>query len=393
MEESDESKAKKAKKRRRKKGRKDEPARIIKLPELLVEEPDEAEEEPEVPAHVAVRLQVKPEEPKEVSRKKRSRPDEPVREAAVVAPQRAPRRKEVFERKDLYSKKELAAQDDRGRGRDRDRLHLKEVPRPQPAVPKVGRRKIKVDEAITLANLAKQMGVKAGELIKKLLLLGVTANINQALDFETAALVAAEFEFEVEKVGFEEDEILQVSQDTPEDLQLRPPVVTVMGHVDHGKTSLLDAIRHTNVIEGEAGGITQHIGAYYVKLESGDVVFLDTPGHEAFTSMRARGAKVTDLVILVVAADDGVMQQTVEAINHAKAAEVPIIVAINKIDKANANLDRVKRELSDHGLIPEEWGGQTTMVEISAKKSYRHRGPSRDGSPPGRNPGAQGQSQ
>ena len=238
----------------------------------------------------------------------------------------------------------------------------------EPAAPKPGKRRVKVDEAITVANLAKQMGIKAGEVIKKLLLLGLPATINQALDFDTASIIATDFDFEAEKVGFEEDDFLQGQEDQVQDMILRPPVITVMGHVDHGKTSLLDAIRHTDVTAGEAGGITQHIGAYFVKLEAGEVVFLDTPGHEAFTSMRARGAKVTDIVILVVAADDGVMQQTIEAINHAKAAEVPIIVAINKIDKPNANIDRVKRELADQGLISEEWGGNVTMVEISAKK-------------------------
>ncbi|MGV8073084.1 MAG: translation initiation factor IF-2 [Syntrophobacteraceae bacterium] len=369
-EEEDKGKPKKAKKRRRKKTRKDEPAKIIKLPEIIPEEP-EPEEEVEL-TQLAARLLVKTEdtETKEVSRKKRKQ--EEFEKEALERKRKglAPvRRKEVVEKEDLYSKKELAAQQDRERVRERERRHgFREAAKPEPLVPKLTRRPIKIDEAITVANLAKQMGVKAGELIKKLLVLGLPAHINQALDFDTAALLASEYEFEVEKVGFEEEDILQVAEDRQEDLIFRPPVVTVMGHVDHGKTSLLDAIRHTDVIGGEAGGITQHIGAYYVKLENGDVVFLDTPGHEAFTSMRARGAKVTDIVILMVAADDGVMQQTIEAINHAKAAEVPIIVAINKIDKPNANLERVRRELAEHGLISGEWGGDTTIVEVSAKK-------------------------
>lgn len=366
-EEGEKGKAKKGKKRRRKKVRKEEPARIIRLPEIIPEE--EAEEEPEPPP-IAVRLQVKAEEPdvKEIARKRKAKPEEFDREAADRK-RRAVGRKEVVEREDLYSKKELAAQADRGRLRERDRFPAaRDAVRPEPAVPKVGKRRIKIDEAITVANLAKQMGVKAAEVLKKLLLLGLPANINQAMDFDTAGLLAAEFDFEVESVSFEEEEILQIQENRPEDMVLRPPVVTVMGHVDHGKTSLLDAIRDSKVIEGEAGGITQHIGAYYVRLANGDVVFLDTPGHEAFTSMRARGAKVTDIVILVVAADDGVMQQTIEAINHAKAAQVAIIVAINKIDKANANVDRVKRELAEQGLIPEEWGGDTAMIGISAKQ-------------------------
>jgi translation initiation factor IF-2 len=370
VEEEDEGgkgKLKKAKKRRRKKVRKDEPARIIKLPEIISEEEEEPEPEP-IP--IAARLQVKAEEPdiKELARKRKPKSEEFEREAADKK-RKYVGRKEVLEREDLYSKKELAAQADRGRFKDKDRGPLtREMLRPELVVPKVGKRRIRIDEAITVANLARQMGVKAAEVLKKLLLLGLPANINQAMDFDTGALLASEFDFEVEKVGFEEEEILQIQEDRPEDLMLRPPVVTVMGHVDHGKTSLLDAIRDTKVIEGEAGGITQHIGAHYVKLKHGDVVFLDTPGHEAFTSMRARGAKVTDIVILVVAADDGVMQQTIEAINHAKAANVPIIVAINKIDKPNANIDRVKRELAEQGLIPEEWGGDVAMVGISAKE-------------------------
>ncbi|MHC1730233.1 MAG: translation initiation factor IF-2 [Syntrophobacteraceae bacterium] len=356
-EEDEEGKGKKRpKKRRRKKAKKEEPARIIKLPEIMSEE---VEEEPDL-TELAARFIGKAPEIVEIKDQKRRKPEE-------AEKAKGGRRKEVFQKEDLYTKKELAAQDDRGRSRG-GRQAYREPPKPEPPVQKVGKKRIKIDEAISVANLAKQMGMKAGEVIKKLLILGLPANINQALDFDTAALIASDFEFEIEKTAFEEEEVLQIKEDRAEDLTFRPPVVTVMGHVDHGKTSLLDAIRDTNVIGGEAGGITQHIGAYHVRLNKGDIVFLDTPGHEAFTSMRARGAKVTDIVILVVAADDGVMQQTVEAINHAKAAEVPIIVAINKIDKANANVERVKRELTEHGLIPEEWGGSTTMVEISAKK-------------------------
>lgn len=236
-------------------------------------------------------------------------------------------------------------------------------------VPKAIKRVIKITDAIQVGELAKRMGVKAGEVIKKLFGLGIMATINQAVDIDAATLVAQEFGYEVERVGMEiVEEMLEEAPEMEEGKILRPPVVTVMGHVDHGKTSLLDAIRQTDVAAGEAGGITQHIGAYHVKLEKGDLVFLDTPGHEAFTAMRARGAQVTDFVILVVAADDGVMPQTIEAINHSKAANVPIIVAVNKIDKPGANPDRVRQSLADHGLLPEDWGGDTIFVNVSAKQ-------------------------
>ncbi|MGB9699358.1 MAG: translation initiation factor IF-2 [Thermodesulfobacteriota bacterium] len=239
--------------------------------------------------------------------------------------------------------------------------------KPEITIPKPIKRKIRISEAILVGELAKRMGIKASEVIKKLMDLGLMVTINQAIDADAAALVASDFGYEVEKTGLELEDLIEEREDRPEELIPRPPVVTIMGHVDHGKTSLLDAIRQTNVTAAEAGGITQHIGAYEVEVDHRKVVFLDTPGHEAFTAMRARGAKVTDIVVLVVAADDGVMTQTVEAINHAKAAQVPIIVAINKIDKPNANPERVKQALTEYGLVPEAWGGQTIFAEISAK--------------------------
>ncbi len=240
--------------------------------------------------------------------------------------------------------------------------------KPAITTPKASKRIIKIEEVISVGEMARKMGVKAGDLIKKLMALGMMANINHIIDLDTASLVAQDFGYEVENVAFEEGTLIKEVEDKEEDLTMRPPVVTIMGHVDHGKTTLLDAIRKTNVVGEEFGGITQHIGAYEVKIGDKEIVFLDTPGHEAFTTMRARGAQVTDIVILVVAADDGVMPQTVEAINHAKAAGVPIIVAINKIDKPDADVARAKKELMVHGLVSEDLGGETIYVEISAKK-------------------------
>ncbi len=245
---------------------------------------------------------------------------------------------------------------------------LKTPKKTEVTVPKPIKRIIRIAEVITVADLAKRMGVKGGDLIKKLMEIGVLVSINQVIDADIASLVAAEFGYEVEKVSLEGLELLERKEDLPEQLKPRPPVVTIMGHVDHGKTMLLDAIRKTNVASGEAGGITQHIGAYDVQLDQGHVVFIDTPGHEAFTAMRARGAQVTDVVVLVVAADDGVMPQTKEAIDHARAAKVPIVVAINKIDKPNANVEKVKKDLADYGLVPEQWGGNTLFAEVSAKQ-------------------------
>ena len=231
-------------------------------------------------------------------------------------------------------------------------------------------KEITIPDNITVKDLAIELKKTSGEIIKKLFNYGIMATINNTVDFDTAYLVASEFGITAKKKEEikEEDILFDDSEDKEEDLKPRPPVVVVMGHVDHGKTSLLDAIRKTNVIEGEAGGITQHIGAYKVNINGRELTFLDTPGHEAFTSMRARGAQITDIAILVVAADDGVMPQTIEAINHAKVAEIPIIVAVNKIDLPGANIDRIKQQLMEYELVPEEWGGDTIFVPISAKK-------------------------
>jgi translation initiation factor IF-2 len=360
-----------------KKIKRDEPARIIKMPApgtervaqrvkgqppliepRIVKGPPRAGEAPEAAPGTAEAF-----DREGRRKKKKGKVEEPEAEKKFIKKKISFRKKAVVEAEDLYD--EARARKPRKAAKGKKELALQKT---QATVARAIKRRIKMDEAIVLSDLAKRLGVKAGEIIKVLMGMGMMAGVNQSIDYDTAVLIAAEFSYEVERAAFEEDTLLKPVLDEPEKLATRAPVVTIMGHVDHGKTSLLDVIRKTRITETEAGGITQHIGAYHVQTERGAIAFLDTPGHEAFTAMRARGAKVTDLVVLVVAADDGVMPQTVEAINHARAANVPIIVAVNKIDKPGADPDRVKRSLVERGLTPEDWGGETIFVNVSAKQ-------------------------
>ncbi len=356
--------------------RRDEPAKIIKLPPTPVERP--AEGPRSRPAVVEPRSAKPPADvakvippPGEIDsrddkkRKKKTKAEELEAGKKFIKKKISFRTKAVVEADELYDDGFRTRKPRKG-GKAQKEIALH---KPQITVAKAIKRRIKMDEAIMLSDLAKRMGVKAGEIIKVLMGMGVMATVNQAIDFDTAVLVAAEFQYEVERSAFEENTLINAVADEPDALLPRPPVVTIMGHVDHGKTSLLDVIRKTRVTDTEAGGITQHIGAYHVKTDRGSIAFLDTPGHEAFTAMRARGARVTDIVVLVVAADDGVMPQTVEAINHARAANVPMIVAVNKIDKPGADPDRTKRALVERGLTPEEWGGDAIFVNVSAKQA------------------------
>lgn len=264
----------------------------------------------------------------------------------------------------LKAKKQVYRKTDEQLEDDKFFAQKKKTETPANVVPK----SIDIMESISVSDLARKMNLKASDIIQKLMSQGMMVTINQSIDSDTATLVAAEYGCDVHLVSLYDETVIESEKDNAETVKPRPPIVTVMGHVDHGKTKTLDAIRHSHVAEGEFGGITQSIGAYSVSTEKGTITFLDTPGHEAFTMMRARGAQVTDIVILVVAADDGVMPQTLEAINHAKDAKVPIIVAVNKIDKPEANPDRVRTQLSEHGLTPEDWGGDTQYVNISALK-------------------------
>ena len=361
--------AKKAKKKQ-----KDRPARIISMPEPGASRPaiTGVKEEKQRAKVSDIRKSSGPdiaplfeeeEEKKSLKKKKDKKKGDRERKEIEADVHIRHKKLEIFERADLY-------EDRKPRGKDKKQQKGGEVKRlkhTEITTPKAIKRRIKIQENVTVVELAKAMGVKAVELVKKLVALGVMANLNNTIDFDTAVLVADEFGYELELDQFEIGNIIEDVKDRPEDLKPRPPVVTIMGHVDHGKTSLLDRIRSSKIADGESGGITQHIGAYYVNAKGGDIVFLDTPGHEAFTAMRARGAKVTDIIILVVAADDGVMPQTREAIDHARAANIPIIVAINKIDKPEANPDKVIRELAELDLAPEEWGGTTIFGRISAK--------------------------
>ncbi len=302
-------------------------------------------------------------------RGKKTGEDQPKPEEALATSKRSKKKKKrrpVFNEEEIQSniRQTLASIDDSAKGKKRKRRIQEDIEEESEINPV-----IKVSEFMSLAELANLMDIESTELIRKCMELGMMVSINQRLDMDSITLLASEYEYEVEPLAeFGEDLLEQMDEDDEdEDLQPRPPVVTIMGHVDHGKTSLLDYYRNSNIIAGESGSITQHIGAYEVHLNGKAITFLDTPGHEAFTAMRARGAQITDIVILVVAADDNVMPQTIEAISHARAAEVPIVVAINKVDKPNANPDMIKKQLAEHNVLIEQWGGKYQCIEISAK--------------------------
>jgi translation initiation factor IF-2 len=351
---------------KKKKGKpKTTPAKIIKMPDIPLPEAKEQEPAPTVPP---AGIPITEETYRGEAKGKKGKKEEILKEKETGTRKEYHRRKkEIIERKDLYREDREFGLGARGKTKKKEKFDRKRFKQTEITVPKASKRRIKVPDTMSVAELAKRMGVKGSDLIRKLMEMDMRVTINQTIDFDSAALIASEFEYELELESFDEKQILAQDQDKAEDLTPRPPVITVMGHVDHGKTSLLDYIRKTRVIDKEAGGITQHIGAHYVSIPQGDLVFLDTPGHEAFTAMRSRGAKVTDLIVLVVAADDGVMEQTSEAIDHAKAAQIPIVVAVNKMDKANANPEKVRRDLSNYGLVSEEWGGDTLFSYVSAK--------------------------
>ena len=339
--------------------------------EKMAQAPQKGKPEQEKDKKEPAPQEVKPAHDEKDKKEPAPKPSHKAKKPVEVHIDKDQRRKKVFvkQRVDKKAKRSKNGKTVEGRRSwKEDKVSVTRMKTTEITTPRAVKRRIKIEDAVRISELAKKMGIKAGELIGKLVSLGMMVTINQSIDFDAATLVAAEFGYQVESAKADYEDIMHREEPLPENLAPRAPVVTIMGHVDHGKTSLLDVIRETNVIDGESGGITQAIGAYHVHINGKDIVFLDTPGHEAFTAMRARGAQVTDIVVLVVAADDGVMDQTIEAINHSRAAGVPIIVAVNKIDKANADPERIKQQLADLDLVPEAWGGDTIYAEVSAKQ-------------------------